>query len=68
MKEAGGQRHFNYTLIATAKLNDIDPQACLAAIMLARSPDHSIIPPSASTNSLPGTGVSAASLLKPPEA
>ena len=28
-----------YTLIATAKLNDIDPQAWLAD-MLARLPDH----------------------------
>jgi len=30
-----------YTLIATAKLNDIDPQAWLADI-LARLPDHPV--------------------------
>jgi len=32
-------RHAIYTLIATAKLNDIDPQAWLADV-LARLPDH----------------------------
>jgi transposase len=39
-RDAGGRRAAaNYTLIATAKLNDIDPQAWLADV-LARLPDH----------------------------
>jgi transposase len=38
--DEGGQRAAAlYTLIATAKLNDVDPQAWLAD-MLARLPDH----------------------------
>jgi transposase len=38
--DAGGRRAAaSYTLIATAKLNDIDPQAWLADV-LARLPDH----------------------------
>ena len=36
---AGGLRSSRYTLIETAKLNDIDPQAWLADV-LARLPDH----------------------------
>jgi hypothetical protein len=35
----GARAAFMYTLIATAKLNDIDPQAWLADV-LARLPDH----------------------------
>lgn len=38
--EGGRRAAALYTLIATAKLNDIDPQAWLAD-MLARLPDHS---------------------------
>ena len=38
--DAGGQRAAAiYTLIETAKLNDVDPQAWLADV-LARLPDH----------------------------
>ena len=38
--DEGGRRAATiYTLIATAKLNDVDPQAWLAD-MLARLPDH----------------------------
>ena len=38
--DRGGERAaFMYTLIGTAKLNDIDPQAWLADV-LARLPDH----------------------------
>ena len=37
--EGGRRAAVIYTLIATAKLNDIDPQAWLAD-MLARLPDH----------------------------
>ena len=50
--EGGRRAAAIYTLIATAKLNDVDPQAWLAD-MLARLPDHL---PSASTNCCPGTG------------
>ena len=51
--DRGGERAAAiYTLIETAKLNDIDPQAWLAD-MLARLPT---IPPSGSTTSCPGTG------------
>jgi transposase len=38
--EGGRRAAAIYTLIATAKLNDIDPQAWLADV-LARLPDHS---------------------------
>ena len=37
--EGGRRAAAVYTLIATAKLNDIDPQAWLAEV-LARLPDH----------------------------
>ena len=37
--EGGRRANAIYTLIATAKLNDIDPQAWLADV-LARLPDH----------------------------
>ena len=37
--EGGRRAAAIYTLIATAKLNDVDPQAWLAD-MLARLPDH----------------------------
>jgi transposase len=37
--EGGRRAAAIYTLIATAKLNDIDPQAWLADV-LARLPDH----------------------------
>jgi transposase len=37
--DEGGPRAAIYTLIASAKLNDIDPQAWLADV-LARLPDH----------------------------
>ncbi|MFK4380953.1 hypothetical protein ABIA40_000361 [Bradyrhizobium sp. USDA 223] len=50
--EGGRRAAAIYTLIATAKLNDIDPQAWLADV-LARLPDH---PASASTDSCPGIG------------
>jgi transposase len=51
--DAGGQRAAAvYTLIETAKLNDIDPQAWLADV-LARLPDH---PAKRIPNSCPGTG------------
>lgn len=38
--DEGGRRAAIYSLIATAKLNDVDPQAWLADV-LARLPDHS---------------------------
>ncbi len=50
--EGGRRAAALYALIATAKLNDIDPQAWLAD-MFARLPD---LPPSASTNTCRGTG------------
>ena len=37
--EGGRRAAAIYSLIATAKLNDIDPPACLADV-LARLPDH----------------------------
>jgi hypothetical protein len=49
------------TLIATAKLNDIDPQAWLADVLTCW-PAYRIIPPSASTKSCLGTGALKASL------
>ena len=41
-----------YSLIVTAKMNDVDPQAWLADV-LARIAEH---PVSVSTNCCPGTG------------
>ena len=51
--DAGGRRAAAvYSLIATCKLNDVDPRAWLADV-LARLPDH---PPIASANSCHGHG------------
>ena len=50
--EGGRRAAAIYTLIQTAKLNDVDPQAWLADV-LARLPT---IPPSASISFCPGTG------------
>ena len=51
--DEGGQRAAAiYTLIETAKLNDVDPQAWLADVLAACR----ITRPSASTSSCPGTG------------
>ena len=53
--DRGGERAaFMYSLIVTAKLNDVDPQAWLADV-LARIADH---PSDASTSCCPGTGAS----------
>jgi transposase len=53
--DRGGQRAaFVYSLIVTAKLNDIDPQAWLADVLarIANLPQHRLAEPSCS----PGTG------------
>lgn len=50
--EGGRRAAAVYSLIATAKLNDIDPQAWLADVLAACR----ITPPSASKNSCPGIG------------
>jgi hypothetical protein len=51
--DAGGHRAATiYTLIQTARLNDVDPQAWLADVLARRR----IIRPSGSTNSCPGIG------------
>jgi hypothetical protein len=60
-KAAGAQQPS--TLIATAKLNDVDPQGWLAEVLAPLR----IIPPSASTSSCPGIGANRTEPLKQPE-
>ena len=61
--EGGRRAAAIYTLIATAKLNDVDPQAWLADV-LARLPDH---PASASMTFCPGIGACRTSPLRLPD-
>ena len=61
--DRGGDRAaIMYTLIGTAKLNDVDPQAWLADV-LERIAEHPI---PRSTNSCPGTGASQHRTPSPP--
>jgi hypothetical protein len=59
--EGGRRAAAIYTLIATATLNDVDPQAWIADVLACP-----ITPPGASTNSFHGIGVSSTSPIRLP--